>query len=114
MCTDIFTFDVLAAYKYSIKPFQSIIMSMLKPDDEQKKGIPTSIVPWLSVRNAVKAIAFYKNAFDAVEVYRLEDGGGGVVVRLSVDGAEFWVSGESSDNEHKEAELMGGDSVRMI
>jgi hypothetical protein len=32
-----------------------------------------------------------KYAFGATEVFRLEDPGGSVVARLSVDGAEFWV-----------------------
>jgi PhnB protein len=36
-----------------------------------------SIVPWLSVRNGEQAVRFYKAAFGAAEVYRLEDPGGG-------------------------------------
>jgi len=34
--------------------------------------IPTSIAPWLSVRNAAKEVDFYKTAFGAIETYRLE------------------------------------------
>ena len=49
-----------------------------------------SIAPWLSVRNSAQAVDFYKSAFGAIEVYRLEDPSGGVVAKLSVDGAEFW------------------------
>ena len=60
--------------------------------------IPTSIAPWLSVRNGSKAVDFYKQAFGAIETYRMEAPDGGVVVKLSVDGAEFWLSGESPDN----------------
>ncbi len=41
--------------------------------------IATSISPWLSVRNSVKAVEFYKTAFGAIEVYRLEDPDGGSV-----------------------------------
>jgi len=79
-------------------------------------SIPCSIVPWLSVRGGERAIAFYKAAFGATEVYRLEvPDGGGVVVRLSVAGAEFWVSGESSEDRDAHAEAsLGGGSVRMI
>ena len=76
--------------------------------------IITSIVPWFTVKNCAKAIAFYKLAFGAVELYRLEDPGGGLVVRLSVNGAEFWVSGETSKPDSKAPEKLGGDSVRMI
>ena len=42
----------------------------------------------LSVRNGARAVGFYKAAFGAREVYRVEDPGGAVVSRLSVDGAE--------------------------
>jgi len=74
--------------------------------------IKSSIAPWLSVQNASKAISFYKAAFNAIVVYRMESEGG-LVARLSVDGAEFWVSGESTD-EKPDPESLGGGSLRMI
>jgi PhnB protein len=73
-----------------------------------------SIAPWLSVRNSARAIDFYKSAFGATEVYRLEDPGGGVVARLSVDGAEFWLSDESPEHGNFSPVSLGGGSVRMI
>ena len=79
-----------------------------------------TIAPWLSVQNGARAVEFYKSAFGAIETYRLEDPGGGVVARLSVDGAEFWVSGESllgasaSGHANSKAEPVGGGTVRMI
>ncbi|HZI52740.1 MAG TPA: VOC family protein [Chitinophagaceae bacterium] len=76
--------------------------------------IHTSIAPWLSVQNCTKAVAFYKSSFGAVETYRLESPDGGLVVKLSVDGAEFWVSGGVEGNSDSQAELLGGNSVRMI
>jgi PhnB protein len=77
-------------------------------------AVRTSIAPWLSVRDSMKAVGFYKSAFGAIEVYRLEQPGGGLVARLSVDGAEFWLSSESHDDGHLSPESLGGDSVRMI
>jgi PhnB protein len=74
----------------------------------------TSIAPWLSVRDGARAIAFYKSAFEATEVYRLEDPGGGLVVRLSVAGAEFWLSAEPPKDGDYSAEPVGGGSIRMI
>lgn len=71
--------------------------------------IPCSIAPWLSVRDGLKALDFYKKAFGAIEVYRL-DVPDTVVARLSVDGAEFWLSGEPSNS----PEALCGGSVRMI
>ena len=38
---------------------------------------------------------FYKLAFGAIEVYRMEDPGGSVVARLAIEGAEFWLADES-------------------
>jgi PhnB protein len=73
-----------------------------------------SIAPWLSVRNSTRAVEFYKSAFGAIEVYRLEDPGGGVVSRLSVDGAEFWLSDESPEHGNFSPESLGGGSARMI
>ena len=58
-------------------------------------AVTTSIAPMLSVRHGAKAVEFYKAAFGAVEVFRIEDPGGSVVSRLSVEGAEFWVADES-------------------
>jgi PhnB protein len=81
-------------------------------------SIACSIAPWLSVPDGERAVAFYKSAFGATEVYRLEvPEGGGIVVRLSVAGAEFWVSGESSGDRDAKSESrqpLGGDSIRMI
>jgi PhnB protein len=74
----------------------------------------SSIAPMLSVRRGAQAIEFYKAAFDAVEVFRVEDPSGAVVCRLSVDGAEFWVSDESPAHANFSPESLGGGTVRMI
>jgi PhnB protein len=76
---------------------------------EAGTGIRPSIAPWLTVRDSLQAIAFYQAAFGATEVYRLDVPDGGPVVRLAVNGAEFWVS-----EENMEAAPLGGGSVRMI
>ena len=71
-------------------------------------AVACSIAPWLSVADGSRAISFYKVAFGATEVYRMEDPGGGIVARLSVDGAEFWLSGDSP------GESTSGGPIRMI
>lgn len=78
--------------------------------------LKTSILPWLSIRNSKKAASFYKEAFGAIETYRMETPGGGLVLRLSVDGAEFWVSGESDEASINETtrENVGGDTIKII
>jgi PhnB protein len=77
-------------------------------------AIPTAIAPWLSVRNGAAAVAFYKAAFSAIETYRLEPPGGGLVVKLSVNRAEFWISSEGDEKENTQPETVGGGTVRMI
>jgi len=72
-----------------------------------------SVAPWLSVRNSTQAVEFYKSAFGATEAYRLE-AGGGVVARLSIQGAEFWVSDESPEHGNFSPETLNGSSVRII
>jgi|SRR5436190_10522306 PhnB protein len=77
----------------------------------QKRSIQTTIAPWLTVRNGEEAASFYKTAFNAVETYRLETPGG-LIVKLSVNGAEFWVSGSAEDAPN--VQLPSGNSIRMI
>ena len=76
--------------------------------------IPTSIAPWLSIQNGSKAVDFYKAAFNAVETYRYEAPDGGLVVKLSVNGSEFWISGRRSYDEVPNEPLLGNGAIRMI
>lgn len=68
----------------------------------------------LSVRNGAKAVEFYKTAFGAVELFRLDSDTGAVVARLSVETAEFWVADESPEHFNFSPETLGGSSVRMV
>jgi len=77
-------------------------------------GTEISVVPMLSVRNGAGAVEFYKSAFGAAEVFRIEDPDGNVVARLSVDGAEFWVADEAPDHGNFSPETLNGGTVRMI
>src|SRR5262245_53432838 len=74
-------------------------------------GFRTSVTATLSVKNWVQAIEFYKAAFGACELYRVEGGG---VAQLSVSGAEFWVAEESPQHLNFSPESLGGCSVRML
>ena len=73
-----------------------------------------SIAPMLSVRNGAKAIDFYKVAFGAGELFRIDADSGAVVARLSVGQAEFWVADESPEHLNFSPESLGGCSVRML
>jgi PhnB protein len=74
----------------------------------------TSIAPMLSVRNGAKAVEFYQAAFGAGIIFRIDDDKGGVVARLSVEGAEFWVADESPEHQNFSPETLGGGTVRMV
>ncbi len=74
----------------------------------------TSIVPQLSVRNGVRALAFYDAAFGAAVTYRVQDDSGAIVARLAVNGAEFWVADEAPDFENFSPPALGGSTVRLL
>jgi PhnB protein len=74
----------------------------------------TTIAAMLSVREGTKAVEFYKAAFGAIELFRIDDESGAVVAQLSVDGGEFWVADESPEHANFSPESLGGGSVRMI
>jgi PhnB protein len=74
----------------------------------------SSIAPLLSVRRGAAAVDFYRNAFGAIEVFRVEDDKGEVVARLSIDGAEFWVADEAPDHAAFSPESLGGPTARII
>jgi PhnB protein len=76
-------------------------------------AVQTTIAPWLSLRNGARAVEFYKSAFGATEVFRM-DGDGSVVARLSVGGAEFWVGDESPEHGNFSPQTLTGSSVRII
>ena len=75
--------------------------------------LTTTIAPWLCLRGGARAVEFYRKAFGAVEVFRL-DGGGSVVAKLSIDGAEFWLSDESPEHHNHSPESLGGITTRII
>jgi PhnB protein len=83
-------------------------------DSQSGKHRQTAIAPMLSVRNGARAIEFYKAAFGAAELFRVDDDSGAVVAQLSVGGAEFWVADESPENQNFSPESLGGGTVRMV
>jgi len=71
--------------------------------------IITSLAPWISVQSSEQAVESSTAALGALETYRLQDPDGNAVVRLTVDGAIFWLSDSPVENKS-----LGGDNVRMI
>ena len=63
-----------------------------------RQGQKTAIAPLLSVREGARAIGFYREAFGAEVLFRVDAEDGAVVARLDVDGAEFWLADESPEH----------------
>src|SRR5690349_4331468 len=80
----------------------------------ESSQVGVAIAPLLSVRNGAKAVEFYKSAFAATEVFRVENEVGEVASRLRIGDAEFWVSDESPAHENFSPESLGGSTARMI
>jgi PhnB protein len=81
---------------------------------ESARDQKVAIAPMLSVRSGARAIEFYKSAFGAGELFRIDDESGAVVARLSVGAAEFWLADESPEHLNFSPESLGGGSVRMV
>ena len=77
-------------------------------------SLRVSIAPWLSLRGGRQAVEFYKSAFGAIEVFRIDSESESVVARMSIDGAEFWLSDESPEHHNFIPQTLGGGSVRMV
>jgi PhnB protein len=73
----------------------------------------TAIEPWLTVPDARVALSFYTAAFEAKEKYRLEGENNSLVLQLSVEGANFWLT-DGAHTKPDDRNPLGGNSVRMI
>jgi PhnB protein len=83
-------------------------------ETNRTKKDPTSIAPMLSVRRGAQAVEFYKAAFGARELFKIEAPDGAVVAQLSVGRSDFWVADESPEHLNFSPETLGGGTVRMV
>ena len=89
------------------------MISSKRPHDRSPRVV---VVPEISVRRGREAVEFYKNAFGAVEVYRVNgtDEHPDVVSQLMIGDASFWVSDEAPDYGNFSPETLGGGTVRLL
>lgn len=73
----------------------------------------SELAPFLTVRNAAKAIEFYARAFGATEDSRLTTPTGHIVAELAIDGQRFSVVDENPAASNLSPEALGGTSVRI-
>jgi len=72
-----------------------------------------SVAPMLSVRRGAQAVAFYKAAFGATELFKIEAPDGAIVAQLAVGASDFWVADESPEHKNFSPETLGG-TTRMV
>ena len=60
----------------------------------------------LSLRDGTNAIGFYKAAFGAAELFRVEDGSASLAAQLIVNEAEFWLADESPKDRNSSPESL--------
>jgi PhnB protein len=72
-----------------------------------------TITPVLTIRGAVKAVDFYKRAFDAQEIYRNTYPDGRIVAEMAVGAARFRVADEAPDASNLSPAALKGTTVRL-
>ena len=73
-----------------------------------------SVAAMLSVRRGGQAVEFYKAAFGATEIFRIEAPDGAVVAHLALGSSDFWVTDESPEYQNFSPETIGGATTRMV
>ncbi|MGB6177128.1 MAG: VOC family protein [Methylocella sp.] len=81
----------------------------VKPIPEGHQGA----IPYLTVRDASKAIAFYKAAFDAAEVLCIEHRGKVGHAELEIGGARIMLCDEFPDHDALSPQTIGGTPVMI-
>jgi PhnB protein len=75
--------------------------------------IQTAISSMLNVRDGARAVDFYKAAFGAEVLFRIDDNHS-VVAQLSIASAAFWVADEAVEYHNPSPQTLNGSSFRMI
>jgi PhnB protein len=80
-----------------------------KPIPEGRQGA----IPYLSIRNASEAIAFYKRAFGAVEALCIRHDGAISHAELEIGQARFMLSDEFPDHDALSPQTIGGTPIMI-
>ena len=82
------------------------------------QAIPTAyagITPYLIVRDATRALEFYKNAFGAAELMRFPGPDGTIGhAEMKIGEGIFMLADESPVARHKSPQALGGSTVSML
>ncbi len=73
-----------------------------------------SVTPYLSIKGAAEAIAFYKRAFDAVEMFRLAMPSGGIGhAEIKIGNSPIMVADPCEEGGFRHPRSLGGSSVGL-
>ncbi len=72
----------------------------------------TQITTMLAVSDPVAAISFYKEAFGAEELWRIQGANGPVVAGMTIDGAEFFLASANPPSTRGPDDV-GGTTIRI-
>ena len=74
-----------------------------------------SVTPYLILKNAAAAIEFYKKAFGAVELFRMEAPGGKIGhAEIRIGDSPVMLADEYPDMGYRGPESLGGSSVNLM
>jgi PhnB protein len=73
------------------------------------------VTPYLIVRDATRAIDFYKNAFGATELMRFPAPGGKIAhAELKIGGGVVMLADESPEAGHQSPQALGGTPISLL
>jgi PhnB protein len=85
---------------------------------EHVKPIPKgyhSVTPYLVVENAAKALEFYKNAFGAKEMFRMDGPGGKIAhAEIEIGDSRIMLADESPEMNTRAPRSLGGTPVSLM
>ena len=74
----------------------------------------TTIKPFLTVSDGIKAVEFYKAAFSAIEVQRFEMQNQKISSVIEIENAQFYLSDEEPENGNLTSGLKSNNAIRII
>ncbi|MNQ63437.1 Glyoxalase-like domain protein [compost metagenome] len=77
-------------------------------------AIKTTLKPFLTVNDGIKAVEFYKSAFGATEVKRFEMRDQKISSVIEIENAEFYLSDEEPENGNLSPDLKSNSAIRII
>ena len=75
---------------------------------------PTTVTPFLVVKNGKQAIEFYKAGFGAREIVQSKMPDGKLTATLSIEGAAFYIGDEEPEYGNQSPDSVGGTAVRIV